>query len=314
MSHYDDVRNRIHRQMVPLPILYRDDYSIDHAGLAKYVAWHMENDTRNFCLTFTYSQLDFITPQEIVDVTRTVMEVVRDDAVFIPCTGGGPLHVAIETVQAFEKIGAPAAFVHLPEHCLQNAFQCGELYVKYIRDVARETTIPLLAVALGIPGTTPRQTMLPVKFLEDLCEEEQFIGIKDDIYILANRLELVQKLSGRVGITGGGMFTHYIFFHHWPNQGEFAGIYNPKRGQRMFELLDENNYLEVLKMIEEDGQSGSSLPGIHWMAKNQVVFYGMGFAETYRMRPPIASATEEQARAIIEYMHQAPTLFERVAR
>ena len=32
MSHYDDVRNRIHRQMVPLPILYRDDYSIDHAG------------------------------------------------------------------------------------------------------------------------------------------------------------------------------------------------------------------------------------------------------------------------------------------
>ena len=44
MSHYDDVRNRIHRQMVPLPILYRDDYSIDHAGLAKYVAWHLEND------------------------------------------------------------------------------------------------------------------------------------------------------------------------------------------------------------------------------------------------------------------------------
>ena len=31
MSHYDDIRNQIHRQMVPLPILYRDDYSIDHA-------------------------------------------------------------------------------------------------------------------------------------------------------------------------------------------------------------------------------------------------------------------------------------------
>ena len=46
--------------------------SLDHAGLAKYVAWHMENGSRNFCLTFTYSQLDFISAEEIAAVTRTV--------------------------------------------------------------------------------------------------------------------------------------------------------------------------------------------------------------------------------------------------
>jgi hypothetical protein len=38
MSYYGDIRNRIHRQMVPWPILYRHDYSIDHNGLAKCVA------------------------------------------------------------------------------------------------------------------------------------------------------------------------------------------------------------------------------------------------------------------------------------
>ena len=37
MSHYDDIRNRIERQMVPLPILFRDDLSIDHAGMAAFV-------------------------------------------------------------------------------------------------------------------------------------------------------------------------------------------------------------------------------------------------------------------------------------
>ena len=180
--------------------------------------------------------------------------------------------------------------------------------------MAKETEIPLLAVALPVPWSAPSQTMLPVQRFEELCEDEQFIGIKDDIYILDNRMELVRKFSGRMGITGGGMFTHYIFFHHFPNQGEFAGIYNPKRGQRMFELLDENNYLEVIKMMEADGQSGLALPDLHWMARNQVVFYGMGFAETYVMRPPIATATEAQAQAIIEHMHQTPTLFERVGR
>ena len=65
-------------------------------------------------------------------MTRAVVEVVHDNAVFIFCTGGGLLQVAIETVQAIEKIGAPATFVHLPEHCLQNISHCGELYVKYI--------------------------------------------------------------------------------------------------------------------------------------------------------------------------------------
>ena len=30
MSYYSDIHNRIHHQMVPLPIPYRHNYSIDH--------------------------------------------------------------------------------------------------------------------------------------------------------------------------------------------------------------------------------------------------------------------------------------------
>ena len=82
----------------------------------------------------------------------------------------------------------------------------------------------------------------------------------------------------------------------------------------MFELLDENNYLEVIKMMEADVQSELALPDLHWMARNQVVFFGMGFAETYVMRPSIVTAAEAQAKVIIEHMHQTPTLFEHVGR
>ena len=315
MSHYDDVRNRIHRAVVPLPILYRDDLSVDHEGVAKFVSWHLEEGTKVFCLTFTFSQLDFVTPQEIVDLTRTVHEVVGDRAVFIPCTGGGPLSTTIEVLQQMEKIGAPAAFVHLPEFCLQNAGRCGELYVKYIRDAAKETALPLLAVALPVCLTGDKRPILTVELFEELCEEEQFIGIKDDIYILDNRMALSVKFRNRLAIIGGGMFTHYIFFHHHPNQGEFAGITNPKRGARLFELLDENNYLEVFRMMEESAAGGRpSPPGLHGLARNQVVFHAMGFAETYQTRSPIAPATEEQAKAIIEGMHESPTQFERVVK
>ena len=313
MSHYDGIRNRIERQMVPLPILFREDHSIDHAGMAAFVEWQMENETRNFCLTFTYSQLDFITREEIVDVTRNIVSVVRDDAVFISCTGGGPLHECIETVQQIEAAGCHAAFIHLPEHCLQNSFRTGEIYVKYIRDVAKESRIPLLAVALGVPWVAPIETMLPLPRLEELCEEEQFIGIKDDIYVLDNRREISYALQGRMGVTGGGMFTHYIFFHHLPNQGEFSGIYDPRRGHRMYQLLDEGNYQEVIRMMHEQTASDGEMEDPpHWMARNQVVFYGMGFAETYLMRSPLQTATREQAEQILQHMRANPLHFERI--
>ena len=87
--------------MAPLPILFRDDLSIDHAGMAAFVEWQIENGTTNFCLTFTYSQLDFISREEIVDITRNVMEVVKDENgkdVYHPqkvvgdCKSGVPLY------------------------------------------------------------------------------------------------------------------------------------------------------------------------------------------------------------------------------
>jgi hypothetical protein len=118
-----------------------------------------------------------------------------------------------------------------------------------------------------------------------------------------------------MGITGGGMFTHYIYFHHWPDQGEFSGMTNPKRGLRMYELLDDNDYLAVLKMMEEDSQNPPHYPpGCHWMARNNVVSYAMGFAESYQMRPPLVTATPQQAQAIIDDMQDKPLAYERVTR
>ena len=237
MSHYDDIRNQIHRQIVPLPILYRDDYSIDHAGLAKYVAWHLENDTQNFCLTFTYSQLDFVTAEEIVDVTRTVMEVVRDDAVFISCTGGGPLHEAIRSVQAFEKIGAHAAFVHLPEHCLQNPSHCGELYVEYIRSVAKETEIRSWrwrCRSLGV--LLPRQCCL-FSVLKNFAKRNNSSASRMIFISWTIGWSWPVSFPDEWASPGVVCSRTTSFFHHFPNQGEFAGIYNPKRGQRCLSCL-----------------------------------------------------------------------------
>ena len=70
----------------------------------------------------------------------------------------------------------------------------------------------------------------------------------------------------------------------------------------------------TLLRIDKDELTRTTPSDLHWMARNQVVFYGMGFAETYLMRSPIESATEAQAEAIIDEMRKMPTLYERVER
>lgn len=314
MKYYDDMRNRIGRQVVPLPILYREDYSVDTTGLAEYVTWQMEEGSTNFCLTFSYSQLDFISREEIVEVCRVIVDVVRDDAVFIACTGGGPLHEAIETVREFEGLGVQAAFVHLPEHCLQNQSECGELYARYISDVASQTSIPLLAVALPVPWVSPKQSMLTLEHLDHLCEMEQFIGIKDDIADVDYRYEVSREFAGRIGIIGGGYFSQYILFHHLCNQGELSGMLNPERDLRKFELLDNNDYLSMLKMLEEESREEKPLIHLHWLAFQQVVYCAMGFAETYLMRSPVASATPSQAEIVIEHVRSNPSLYAHIVK
>ena len=217
-------------------------------------------------------------------------------------------------MQQMEAAGAHAVFVHLPEWCLQNAEGCGDLYANYIRAVARDTAVPLMATALRETGGGERP-MLTTPILEALCDGGHFIGIKDDVYILGHRLELIRKLGGRLAIIGGGMLRQYIFCHHHPCQGEFAGITNPRRGARYFELLDQNNYVDAMKMQEEDERAGGfGIAGLNSRARNHVMFYGMGFAETYLTREPIVAATAEQADAIIADMRTKPQVFERVVR
>ena len=312
MNDYAKFRQKVHGCVVPLPIVYREDLSIDHAGLERYVGWVVENGVRNLCLTFTFSQLDSVTPEEIIEVTRTVVGAAGQEAVFIPCTGGGPLTGAIDSVRQMQKIGAPAAFVHLPEWCLQSV-DTGDLYVNYIHGVASQTDMPILCVALP-KSWTPTVPMLTIDRLEKLAEDENFCGLKDDIYQPDYRMSIARTFGQRLCTIGGGNRLHYVLFHHLPNQSEFAGLFDPKRALGFFELLDQNRVPDALDTLEQGKDAYLSLPGLHWMALNQVVFYAMGFAETYLIRPPLASATDAEAKAIIDNVRKYPEAYEQIVK
>ncbi len=299
MSEYQSLASRITRGVIPVPVFFRQDLSVDHAGIGRYVDWSVSQGTKTLCLTFTYSILDFLTTEELLAVTKTIADAVNGRAIFISCTAGGPQRQAIEIVEGMGKRGADAVMVHPTEFMLQNP-KSGELYVSYVLGVAATTKLPVLVCGLPDPWQTAVPHLTNERYAE-LAKAENFIGLKDDYYQIPFRQGLIQEFGERLCVIGGGMLRNYILFHHYPNQSEFPGlwVFNPKRAELFFELLDAGKVSEAIGMIDEAEQAYYGAPGVHWIAQLLAKFHAAGFAETRLVRPPLVSATEEQADDIV---------------
>ena len=304
MSLYEDFRRKVAGATVPLPMLYREDLSIDYAGIERYVAWVLEAGMTHTCLTHGYSQIESVTEAELTDVTRTIANVIGDRAVFIACTRMGSAMAAAASVRQIQESGAHAAFV-MPD---VDAWP-GAQYREHLRSVANETELSLLFVSntsLAAPGTPN----LGMSDYEWLVEHENIVGLKEDFNSIPYRMDLIRKFGNRYCIIGGGVQRHYLFFHRYPQQGELFGQFSPSSALLLLKLLDEERMREAMELMDRREYAlQDGLAGLDNLARNQVYMHHMGFSESWRLRPPLVSATEEQAREVIARMGKYPDVF-----
>ena len=296
--------------MVPLPLLYKDDLSVDLDALQRYVGWVLDEGVKNVCFTFTYTQLDFITTDELLELNAAVAEVVGDRGTFVSCTAGGPLKSVIPLVQQMHEAGADTIMVHQPEWVMQNG-NTGDVLVNYIEATLKETDAAILCCLLPDMSTTATP-LLGIEQFERLVQHDNFVGLKDDFYGIPYRKALIDRFGDRLCIIGGGIMHQHVLFHRYPCQGEFAGMFNPARAVRAFELLDRGNYSEALDMIDAEIAGGWGPPALHWLAACHVMYFAMGLAGSYQMRPPLTSASGEQAAEIVAHVRKHPELYSRV--
>ena len=307
---YKQFRYDLAGPMVPLPLLYKDDLSVDLDALQRYVGWVLDEGVKNVCFTFTYTQLDFITTDELLELNAAVAEVVGDRGTFVSCTAGGPLKSVIPLVQQMHEAGADTIMVHQPEWVMQNG-NTGDVLVNYIEATLKETDAAILCCLLPDMSTTATP-LLGIEQFERLVQHDNFVGLKDDFYRIPYRKALIDRFGDRMCIVGGGNVRQYVLFHHYRCQGEFAGMFNPARAVRIFEFLDRGNYSEAMDMIDADAAGGWVPPGLHWLAACHAAYFAIGFAGSCQMRPPLMSASREQVAEIAAHMRKHQELYSRV--
>ena len=303
MNVYEQFRRKITGATVCLPILFRNDLSVDHAGIEKYLEWILDAGMTNMCLTYGYSQVGFVSADELMDITRTIANVVGDRATFITCTTGTAPVETVATLRQMQELGAGAAFV-MPNQHGRGSFR------DYLHFVAGETDLPLVFADDPAPYKLHTPTV-SVADCQLLVERESIVGLKDDTSILGFRDEVIRTFGERFCIIGAGSRRDYFSYHRYPQQSNLDGFFGPRGALRFLSMLDEGRLAEAMESIQQSEAAYRDRPAdLEGLAINQVHMYALGFAETWRVRPPMVSATEEHVRQITEAMHRYPDIFE----
>lgn len=290
--------------MVPLPIFFRENLSVDHDGLARYVAWLLDAGMNNTCLTYAYSQIEHVSERELVDVTKTIADVIGDRAVFIGCTHIDTTKRTTSLLNRIKEAGAHAAFA-MPELDGWSP----ERYSPHLAEVAASSDLPLLLVN-NVSPADPASPVFSVESYSKLLKHGSIVGLKEDYNSIAYRNELIREYGDRLCIIGGGVQRNYVLFHHHPNQGELFGQFSPQSALDLMKLLDEERLRDALAFIDRrETAIRESLIGLNFIARNQAYFYKMGFVKSPKLRPPLVAATKEQADKVVSVMKGYPDVF-----
>jgi len=297
---YADLRRKVSGIVVPVPMIFTNDLGVDHAAISNYVQWCLDGGVTNLCLTYGYSQVSTLTPDELMDVTGTIARTIGERGIFIGCTIGNSLAETVTSVREMQDKGVDAAFVMPHIQCM------GSGYRNYLRYVAANTDLPLLFA--NDPDFNDRtKATIDGDDLQALADIDQIVGLKDEMRSVGHRLAFNARFGDRFCVIGPGIRHFLVLF---PHQAELDGFFNPTEALEFLRLLEADRLSDIRVSLDAWMTALRDRPaGVAGFAVNQVCLHALGFGQGWQVRPPLVPATEEQAQDIIARMRKHPDLY-----
>ena len=157
--------------MVAIATPMQKDGAVDYDCLAKYVEFHIENDTDALVPAGTTGESATLNHEEHCEVMRFVVEQVKGRIPVIAGTGANSTHEAIELTQYAKEAGADACLLVTPYYNKPTQ----EGLVLHHQAIAAAVDIP--QILYNVPGRTACD-MLPETAIQ-LSQVDNIIGIKE---------------------------------------------------------------------------------------------------------------------------------------
>lgn len=205
---YNYNMDRIKGTVIPLPVPFNKDASVDYEGMRKYVDFLATNGIETVMTTVGTSRFNLLTTEEIKKINEAVVEAAAGRLTTIVANPPvGSTQHAIEFAQHAESIGADFFLVYFPERHYgdENSFA-------FFQALAEAVNIDILIHEMprrnGFGGGMVQYSM---DLLERLLAIKNIVGLKEEALDAAYSNEIVKRFKDEAIIIGaGGGMSRYL--------------------------------------------------------------------------------------------------------
>lgn len=230
-SSAEQVRSRLRGVAVGLLTPFDDELEIEHEKIAENARDLYDEGIRTFLATANISEYHSLSQSERVDVAKTSVDALPDDACVLAGVGGSTAD-AQELIRAYDRIGVDAMMIMPPDHTYLHE----QGLLEYYRSLTSVTETPLVPYVRGFDPS--------IDYLASLTRVEGVVGIK---YALKDPVKLGAGVAaGADDVVWVDGLAEPFAVSFWAEgvEGFSAGVSNfrPEIGLELFDALSDGDW------------------------------------------------------------------------
>lgn len=203
--------NQINGPVIPLPVPFLKDLTIDHESLSNYVAFLADNGIKNVMTTVGTSRYNLLTWEECKAVNTTVAKAAKKNKIqsIIANPPFGDLNKALEFTRHTESIGADYFLAYFPDRHYgeDNTFSFFEAISENLQST--KGLIHEMPMRNGLGGGQVRYSLT---LIQRILQLDQFVGMKEEALDPEYSNQILDNLGGKCEIVGaGGGMSRYLY-------------------------------------------------------------------------------------------------------
>ena len=276
-----DFRTRLDGPILSFPTPYRADGAVDYGAVRRVIEQGVRAGVRVVTLTRGNNHYDWLTWQEIRDLTRTMVETVAGRALTIAATGGWPTMQAVEYARYAADVGADAVQVNPPAEGSDASL------AEHFRAVAR---------AGGRPVVIHSQPSMAL--LRKLAEIENVVAIKEE-FTTDYTVPIYAEFGDRFAIFAGGTKARLLAYRPYGMHAYYSAFatFAPRIAMRFWKAVTSADTKTASDMVlQYDVPFFQRWSHGFWLATLEC--FGLA---TRHLRAPRVSFTEQEMKDVATF-------------
>lgn len=272
---------RLRGAILSIPTPFTATLDVDYDGVRTMIRRALPHDICIFSLTSGNSQYASLKHDEILELTRVMVESAGGDSVTIAATDLWDVPKTIDYARFAESIGASAVQIIRPET------DDDDEVVRFFKSIASSTSLPIV-----LHGN------FAIPLLEKLVAIDSIVAMKEDVG-LEYYIQVQRKFGDRLAIFEGGPEYAYLVAYPYGSPASYTtlGTFAPQITRQFWQALDRKDLPSAYDIvIKYEHPFFDRWSHAFWRASLE----HFGVASRY-LRPSHESFNDEQMREVAKF-------------